>query len=96
VVEICAAIGISAAPVLRPDETVTHPHVQVRETIQEVTGAGGNKYQLTGPAPKLSRTPLRIRTPAPQAGTHTREVLVEAGFSDEEIHRLSENQVIHC
>jgi alpha-methylacyl-CoA racemase len=40
-------------------------------------------------APKFSATPGRVRTPAPKPGQHTEEVLREAGFSTEEIARLT-------
>jgi crotonobetainyl-CoA:carnitine CoA-transferase CaiB-like acyl-CoA transferase len=38
----------------------------------------------------LSATPATIRTPAPEFGQHTEEVLLEAGYSWEEIERLRE------
>jgi crotonobetainyl-CoA:carnitine CoA-transferase CaiB-like acyl-CoA transferase len=34
---------------------------------------------------RLSDTPGTIRTPAPRLGEHTREILAEAGLSDEDI-----------
>ncbi|MCK9485815.1 MAG: CoA transferase [Dehalococcoidia bacterium] len=36
----------------------------------------------TGPAPRLSRTPVRPGDPAPVLGAHSREVLREAGLGD--------------
>jgi crotonobetainyl-CoA:carnitine CoA-transferase CaiB-like acyl-CoA transferase len=42
-----------------------------------------------GVAPKFSETPGRVRRPAPQPGEHTEEVLLEAGYSAEEIARLT-------
>ncbi|RMF20506.1 MAG: CoA transferase, partial [Deltaproteobacteria bacterium] len=41
-----------------------------------------------GIAPKLSETPGRVRTPAPEPGQHTKEVLREVGYSDEEIDEI--------
>lgn len=36
----------------------------------------------TGPAPRLSRTPVRAGEPAPVVGSHSREVLREAGLGE--------------
>jgi crotonobetainyl-CoA:carnitine CoA-transferase CaiB-like acyl-CoA transferase len=41
-----------------------------------------------GPPVKFSATPGAVARPAPRLGEHTREVLVEAGCSAEEINRL--------
>ena len=37
---------------------------------------------------KLSRTPGAIHTPAPALGEHTREVLAEAGYSEQEVGEM--------
>ncbi|TMF05653.1 MAG: CoA transferase, partial [Chloroflexi bacterium] len=47
-----------------------------------------------GPAVNLSATPGTIRTPAPEFGQHTEDVLLEAGLSWDEIGRLRERGVI--
>ena len=39
---------------------------------------------------KMSETPPVVSRPAPLLGQHTREVLREAGYSDEEISSLSQ------
>ena len=43
---------------------------------------------IVGPAVNLSATPGSIRTPAPEFGQHTEEVLLEAGLSWDEIGGL--------
>ncbi len=43
---------------------------------------------------KLSRTPATLRTPAPEAGQHTEEVLLEHGYSWEEIASFKEQGII--
>ncbi|MDO8614143.1 MAG: CoA transferase [Dehalococcoidia bacterium] len=50
--------------------------------------------QMVAPAVNLSRTPGRIRSPAPEFGQHTEEVLLEAGYSWEEIEALRMQGVI--
>jgi crotonobetainyl-CoA:carnitine CoA-transferase CaiB-like acyl-CoA transferase len=43
---------------------------------------------------QLSKTPGRIEKPAPELGQHTEEVLLEAGYSWDEILQLKEKGVI--
>jgi alpha-methylacyl-CoA racemase len=43
---------------------------------------------------KMSRTPGAVDAPAPALGEHTREVLGEAGFDDEEIEAMIESGAV--
>jgi len=49
---------------------------------------------IVGPAVNLSATPGTIRSPAPEFGQHTEELLLEAGLSWDEIARLRDHGVI--
>jgi len=49
---------------------------------------------IVGPAVNLSATPGTIRAPAPEFGQHTEDVLLEAGFTWEEIGKLREQGAI--
>jgi crotonobetainyl-CoA:carnitine CoA-transferase CaiB-like acyl-CoA transferase len=76
----CAEHGIPAAPAATLDEVVAglpeaeHPQ------------AGG--YKVIPPPTRFSATPASVRRPAPLPGQHTRDVLAEAGLTEEEIDRL--------
>jgi len=50
--------------------------------------------RMVAPAVNLSATPGRIGRPAPEFGQHTEEVLLEAGFTWEEIEALRREAVI--
>jgi crotonobetainyl-CoA:carnitine CoA-transferase CaiB-like acyl-CoA transferase len=50
--------------------------------------------KMVAPPVNLSETPGRVRTPAPEFGQHTEEVLLEAGFSWDEIAVLREQGVV--
>ncbi len=71
------------APVLTIEEAPRHAHALSRGAFVEV--AGGVQ---PGPAPRFERSGSRPPQPAPAIGTHTDEVLAEAGFSADEIAAL--------
>jgi crotonobetainyl-CoA:carnitine CoA-transferase CaiB-like acyl-CoA transferase len=80
---------ISATPVYGLDEALVDPHNRARGMIAELEHPEYGKIPQIGVAPKFSATPGRVRTLAPKPGQHTEEVLREAGFSEQEIHRLT-------
>ncbi len=73
-------VGLPIAPVRSYAEAAADPHVRARDMLQDVTQQDGTTVPITGPAAKLSRTPLQVRTGAPALGAHSDEVLREAGF----------------
>ena len=72
------------APVFRFGEAHRHPHNSSRNTF--VDDPGGNSQ--VAPAPRLSRTPGRIRPSYAYAGADTDTVLAQFGIDDAEIARL--------
>ena len=49
---------------------------------------------MTGIPIKMSRTPGKIKTGSPDFGSHTREIMLEHGYSENEITRLLEDGLI--
>jgi alpha-methylacyl-CoA racemase len=78
------------APVLDLDELVDDPHLKARGTV--VRMADGTV--TAAPAPRLSRTPGRLRLAPNGPGAHTREALSEAGFSPTEVQALIDDHTI--
>jgi crotonobetainyl-CoA:carnitine CoA-transferase CaiB-like acyl-CoA transferase len=75
------AAGIPCAPVLAVDGVVADPHVAARGTLQEtVDPTIGTVLQ--------TRMPIgagEVPRPAPLLGQHGKEILVELGFSENEV-----------
>jgi alpha-methylacyl-CoA racemase len=77
-------------PVLSPQEAPSHPFNAERSTHFQ----GAFDVWQPAPAPRLSRTPGKVDAGPPNAGQHTREVLREAGYDDDEIEKLAADEAI--
>ncbi|HET7589107.1 MAG TPA: CoA transferase [Solirubrobacterales bacterium] len=78
-------------PVLDLDEALDSELVRARGMLTEIEQPElGTVRQLGNPV-RLSRTPADPTRPAPAFGEHTEEVLVEAGYSAEEIAAMKES-----
>ena len=78
-------------PVLDLDEALDSDLVREREMVVEWEQPGLGPVRQLGVPVKMSRTPGSVHAPAPAFGEHTREVLRDAGFSDEEVAALLES-----
>jgi crotonobetainyl-CoA:carnitine CoA-transferase CaiB-like acyl-CoA transferase len=58
--------------------------------VHEVTG----EQSIVAPVFEMSATPTAVTHAAPPLGRDTREVLLEAGYSAEEIDRLAGEHVV--
>jgi alpha-methylacyl-CoA racemase len=72
-------------PVLSLGEALGDPHVKARGLVVEVNLPGGGTIRQIGHAIRYSATPPEYRSAGVAAGKHTREVLREIGYSEDEI-----------
>ena len=75
-------------PVLDVDEAVSSELVREREMVVELDQPHIGPVRQLGVPVKMSRTPGSTDVPAPALGEHTREVLSEAGFGNDEIEAM--------
>lgn len=71
------------SPVLDMSEAPSHPHNAARQTFVEIDG-----FAQPAPAPRFSGTAAGIPSSAFFQGEHTRAILTEAGYSEDEISTL--------
>ncbi|XP_078618080.1 alpha-methylacyl-CoA racemase-like isoform X2 [Branchiostoma floridae x Branchiostoma japonicum] len=85
--EVFDGTDACTTPILTMEEAPNHPHNKSRDSY--LTNQDGGVQPR--PAPLLSRTPgVGGAGPQPKVGQHTKEVMVETGYSEEEIHKLVE------
>jgi formyl-CoA transferase len=87
------AAELPAAKVQTYAEAAHDPAVLARDMLQTAGGPGASDVPVTGPAAKLSRTPLAVRSAAPALGAHNDEILNELGISEERRRQLRERGI---
>jgi crotonobetainyl-CoA:carnitine CoA-transferase CaiB-like acyl-CoA transferase len=75
---------VPAGPVLDVKQMALHPQTTARNMIRDVPGGDRPDMKAIGHPVKFSEADTEITRPAPRLGEHTREVLLEGGFSEEE------------
>jgi crotonobetainyl-CoA:carnitine CoA-transferase CaiB-like acyl-CoA transferase len=78
-------------PILELDETLESELVREREMVISYEQPELGEVKQLGFPIKLSRTPASVARPAPALGEHTAEVLMDAGYSAEEVQALEES-----
>ena len=89
-----ASAGVPCGPVLKPAEAFDHEQVQAMRLKREFEFPGFDKLVSTVRMPIDFSNFSPVEGRPPLIGEHTDEVLINAGFSGEEINVLREDSVI--
>ncbi|MBT3305365.1 MAG: CoA transferase [Alphaproteobacteria bacterium] len=82
------AAGVPAGPVLNVNQMHEDPHTLARDMIVDVEHSRLGAVKTIGVPVKFSKTPGQVATGAPVYGEHTRTVLAEYDYGEEEINDL--------
>jgi len=87
-------LGIPFGPINNIRQTFEHPQVLARELVVEVDHPRAGPIKLVGPAVKYNDHRMKVTRPPPYLGEHTREVMLELGYTDEAVNGLMLERVI--
>jgi crotonobetainyl-CoA:carnitine CoA-transferase CaiB-like acyl-CoA transferase len=82
------AADVPCAPILRRSEIIHNEQVVARDIITEFDQPGVGRVRQPKPAAQFAVNRSAIKGPAPRIGEHTREVLRELAYSDDDIDRM--------
>ena len=74
VLEAMEEFSVPAGLIYRAPEMLEDPHFQARDAIVSVPHPDFGELKMQNVAPKLSRTPGRVRSPSPTLGQHNDDV----------------------
>lgn len=86
--------GIPCGPIYKVDEVFADPQVQHLGIAQKIDHPTLGPKAVVGQPIHMSRTPWRMRSPTPELGEHTDEILSEVGYGAEEIQQLRSDGVV--
>lgn len=88
--------GVPCGPVLDMLQALNDPQTIAREMLVEVEHSTLGPVKTLGLPVKFSSTPGEVRKGAPVYGENTREILAQAGFSEQEIDAFRQEGAVVC
>ena len=83
-----------AHPYSRAAEILENEQIKANELIHQYEHPGLGQIRQPRPGAKFSRSEIRQQPIAPRLGEHSREILTEHGFSDDDIKALIDSRVV--
>ena len=92
--ELLTEAGIPGGPVQNILEAIDDPQARANDFFLLTDHPTYGPIEVVANPIKLSKTPATIRMPAPEFSQHTEEVLLEAGYTWEQIGQLKQDGLI--
>jgi crotonobetainyl-CoA:carnitine CoA-transferase CaiB-like acyl-CoA transferase len=93
-VDVLNKAGVPCGPIFNVKEVFDDSHVKHLKLATRVRHPRLGELEVQNLPVTLSRTPGAVRTPAPDAGQHTDEILGELGYDKEEIAAVRRDGVV--
>jgi crotonobetainyl-CoA:carnitine CoA-transferase CaiB-like acyl-CoA transferase len=94
VVRRCNEAGIPFSPIARTEDLFDDPQLNEGDSLLDVELPDGRHTKLPRLPIRIDAYDLGLRLEAPQIGEHTYEVLLELGYTEEQIQSLVEAEII--
>ena len=91
---ILTGAEVPCGPIYSIDQMFDDPQVKHMQASAEVAHPRLGKLQLINQPVKLSRTPAKLATATPERGEHTEEVLLEMGFTSQEVKKFKNEGIV--
>ena len=86
---------IPVGEVLRAQETLKERHIIEKGSFVKLSYPTlKEEYSVVGPAIELSENPGKIKHRSPELGEHNQQILMELGYTQEEINQLKKDRII--
>ena len=86
---------IPVGEVLRAQETLKERHIVEKGSFVKLSYPTlKEEYSVVGPAIELSENPGKIKHRSPELGEHNQQILMELGYSQDEINQLKKDRII--
>ncbi|TFG01278.1 MAG: CoA transferase [Promethearchaeota archaeon] len=92
--EIFINLDACVMPVKSFGEACEDPQIQARNMVVKLKHPKFGEIQNIASPIKMSRTPLKIRELAPKVGQHTKEILKNLNYSDDDIREFKRKGII--
>jgi formyl-CoA transferase len=93
-VDVLNKAGVPCGPIFNVKEVFDDLHVKHLKLATKIRHPRLGELEIQNLPVTLSRTPGAVRTPAPDVGQHTDEILGELGYSKEEIAAIRRDGVV--
>ena len=90
---ILDAAGVPAGPVRFIQELTNDEQVIANDMVVEVNHSLAGKIRMAGPMIQMSETPLAVKSASPALGEHTDEIMLNLGYSEDEITDLKSRNI---
>jgi crotonobetainyl-CoA:carnitine CoA-transferase CaiB-like acyl-CoA transferase len=88
------ASGVPCAKVRDIEEALLNPHAKEREVIQRISHPLLKELDVVFSPPRLKNNPAALSSPPPLLGSHTLEVLLKLGYTQNEVKELESKGVV--